>query len=79
MPEDRRDQHWGPYKSEKLNPTGMQDLNADFVSLRRRHFDLFDLQRLAGTPAYGSLALNRLASGIGHGNVWAAKFDGQVL
>ena len=48
--------------------TGVQNLDADFMSLRRSDLDLFDLERFAGTPADSSLALNRFSSSVRHGS-----------
>ena len=55
----------GPRARIKLI-TGVENLDADFVSLRRRDLDLFNLERLACAPADGGLALDGLASGVRH-------------
>ena len=47
--------------------TGVQDLDADFVGFGRRDLDLLDLEELAGSPADGGLALDRLSCGVRHG------------
>ena len=40
--------------------TRVVDLNANFVSLRRRDLDILNAQFLAGFPGHGGLARDRL-------------------
>jgi hypothetical protein len=49
--------------------TSVKDLDAHFVRFGRRDFNLFDFERLACSPAYSSLALDGLSSGIRHGEM----------
>ena len=52
-----------------LTLTGVQNLDAHFVRLRRRDLDVLELERLACTPADGGLALDDFSSSVGHGRV----------
>jgi hypothetical protein len=46
----------------------VEDLDSDFMCTRRFDLNIFDLERLARTPAYGGLALDDLSGSFGHGN-----------
>jgi hypothetical protein len=42
----------------------VQDVDSDFIGLRRGDLDLLDLEWLAGAPAYGGLAFDGLSCGV---------------
>ena len=56
------------YRHARRMLTGVEDADADLVRARGRDLDFLDLERLAGTPADGGLASNRLSSSVGHGS-----------
>lgn len=51
-----------------LELTGVQNLDAHFIGLRRRDLDVLELERLSSSPADSSLALNDLSCGVRHGS-----------
>jgi hypothetical protein len=46
--------------------TSPKNADSNFVSTRGGYFDVFNLQGLAGTPAHGGFAGNRLSSCVRH-------------
>jgi hypothetical protein len=44
--------------------TSIQDLDSNFMSLRRGNVDLLDLEFFAGCPANGGFAVNSFACGL---------------
>lgn len=44
----------------------VENLDSDLVCAGGLHFDIFDLEWLACTPAYGGLAFDDLSCSIGH-------------
>lgn len=55
----------------------MKNVDADFISAGRGDLDVFELERLASSPADGGLALDDFPSGGGHDS--SGERDGQRM